>query len=186
MTLLATLGLAFGLGMDAFSVAVASGGVLGSVSIRQAFRLSFHFGLFQFAMPVVGWLIGSLVVDQIKEIDHWIAFALLGAIGARMIWEAVKSEPEAVPKDPTRGMSLVMLSVATSIDALAVGLTLAFIGTPILPPSILIGLVAANMTLLGLLLGRYAGRILGGRVEIAGGLILIGIGLKILLEHLYA
>ena len=184
MTLFSMLSIALGLGMDAFSVAVASGVSLGKVTHRQAFRLSFHFGLFQFAMPVLGWFAGVLVAEQIRGIDHWVAFGLLSVIGARMLWEAFDSGEDVVSKDPTRGASLVMLSVATSIDALAVGLTLAVIGVPVLVPSVVIGLVAANMTLIGLHLGKHAGRALGNGMEIAGGLVLIGIGLKILLEHL--
>jgi manganese efflux pump family protein len=186
MSLLATFGLAFGLGIDAFSVAVASGVALGKVSLRQSFRLSFHFGLFQFAMPIIGWLIGSLVAEYVRDFDHWIAFGLLSFVGVRMILGAVRGKDGGLPpRDPTKGASLIILSLATSIDALAVGLTLAIVGTPVLLPSIVIGLVAANMTLAGLQLGKYAGRMLGNRMEVIGGLVLIAIGLKILLEHLY-
>jgi manganese efflux pump family protein len=186
MSLLATFGLAFGLGIDAFSVAVASGVALGKVTPRQTFRLSFHFGLFQFAMPVIGWLIGSAVAGYVRDFDHWIAFGLLSFVGLRMIAGAIRGKDEGLPpRDPTKGTSLVILSVATSIDALAVGLTLALVGTSILLPSVVIGLVAANMTLIGLHVGKLAGRILGNRMEIFGGLVLIIIGLKILLEHLY-
>jgi manganese efflux pump family protein len=186
MSLLATFGLAFGLGIDAFSVALASGVALGKVTPRQTFRLSFHFGLFQFGMPIIGWLIGSMVAGYVFDFSHWIAFGLLSFVGVRMIAGALTGKDDGMPRrDPTKGASLIVLSFATSIDALAVGLTLAIVGTPVLLPAIVIGLVAANMTLIGLQLGRVAGRILGSRMEVVGGLVLIAIGLKLLLEQLY-
>ncbi|MGI5837154.1 MAG: manganese efflux pump MntP family protein, partial [Chloroflexota bacterium] len=132
MDLLPILGIAFGLAMDAFSVAVATGICLGKVTARQAFRLSFHFGFFQFAMPVLGWIAGSLVSEQIRSFDHWLAFGLLAFIGGKMIWEALQPEDGCVKGDPTRGVSLVMLSVATSLDAFAIGLSLALLEVPVL------------------------------------------------------
>lgn len=184
MELLPLVGIALGLAMDAFSVAVATGICLGKVHPRQAFRLSFHFGLFQFGMPVLGWTAGSLVAEQIRSFDHWLAFGLLSFVGGKMIWEALHPEEECVRGDPTRGISLVMLSLATSIDAFAVGLSLALLGAPVLFPSLVIGAVAGNMTLLGLQIRRRAGNLLGRRMEIVGGLVLIAIGIKILVEHL--
>ncbi len=185
MELLPLLAIAFGLAMDAFSVAVAAGICLGKVSARQAFRLSFHFGLFQAGMPVLGWAAGSLVAEQIRDFDHWVAFGLLSFVGGKMLWEALRPEKECGPRgDPTRGATLIMLAVATSIDAFAIGLSLALLQVPVLFPSLVIGLVAANMTLLGLQIGRRAGHLLGRKMEIMGGLVLIAIGLKILLEHL--
>ena len=180
MEFIALLGIAFGLAMDAFSVAVASGIVLGKVTPRQAFRLSFHFGLFQFAMPIVGWTLGSLVVCQVKSVGPWLAFFQLAAVGGKMVWESVH-ETEDVRGDPTRGVSLVVLSLATSLDAMAVGLSMALMGVPVLFPSIVIGAVAGNMTLLGLWLGRRAGHLLGRRMETAGGLVLLAIAVKVLL-----
>ncbi len=186
MDLLPLLGIAFGLAMDAFSVAVATGIALGKVSRRQAFRLSFHFGFFQFAMPILGWTAGSLVAEQIRGFDHWLAFGLLAYVGGKMLRDALGGDKDEqyARGDPTRGASLVMLSVATSIDAMAVGLSLVLIGMPILSPSVVIGAVAGNMTLLGLQLGRRVGPLFGRRMEVLGGLVLIGIGLKILFEHL--
>ncbi|MHB0868019.1 MAG: manganese efflux pump MntP [Chloroflexota bacterium] len=183
MELLPLLAIAFGLAMDAFSVAVASGIVLGKVTRRHLFRLSFHFGLFQAGMPVLGWLAGSLVAEQIGAFDHWLAFGLLGFVGGKMLWEALRPEAEYVRGDPTRGTTLVMLSVATSIDALAIGLSLALLRVPVLFPALVIGVVAAAMTALGLQLGKRAGHLLGNKMEILGGLVLIGIGFKILLSH---
>ncbi len=176
------LGIALGLAMDAFSVAVASGIAMGKVSSRQAFRLSFHFGLFQFGMPLLGWLLGSMVAEEIGAMGNWLAFGLLSLVGGKMLWESLHADEGCVREDPTRGLSLVMLSVATSIDALAVGLSLAFLRVPVLFPSLVIGVVAATMTGLGLQLGKRAGHLLGNRMEILGGLTLIGIAFKVLLH----
>ncbi len=176
------LGIALGLAMDAFSVAVASGIAMGKVSSRQAFRLSFHFGLFQFGMPLLGWLLGSMVAEQIGSIGNWLAFGLLSLVGGKMLWESLHAGEDCVREDPTRGLSLVMLSVATSLDALAVGLSLALLRVPVLFPSLVIGLVATIMTGLGLQLGKRAGHLLGNRMEIMGGLALIGVAFKVLLD----
>jgi manganese efflux pump family protein len=127
-----------------------------------------------------------MVAGYVHDFSHWIAFGLLSLVGVRMIAGALTGKDDGMPRrDPTKGASLIVLSFATSIDALAVGLTLAIVGTPVLLPAIVIGLVAANMTLIGLQLGRVAGRILGSRMEVVGGLVLIAIGLKLLLEQLY-
>jgi manganese efflux pump family protein len=181
---LTILGIAVALAMDAFAVALAAGTVLDPVTGRHLFRFGFHFGLFQFFMPIIGWLAGLSVQKWITAYDHWIAFALLAFVGVKMIWEALHDDKDdAVPSDPTRGLSLVMLAVATSIDALAVGLTLAMLGVGIWRPAVVIGLVAGILTVAGMLLGRRLGQIWGKRVEVCGGLILCGLGLKILLEH---
>jgi putative Mn2+ efflux pump MntP len=138
-------------------------------------------------MPVIGWLAGLTVERWISAFDHWIAFGLLVAVGGKMIYEAIRGDEEKrQTADPTRGMSLVVLSVATSIDALAVGLSLAFIGEDIWYPAVVIGLVAGVLTTVGLQLGQRFGHVLGRRMEILGGVILIGIGIKILVEHLIA
>jgi putative Mn2+ efflux pump MntP len=139
-------------------------------------------------MPIVGWFAGSTLVGLISGFDHWLAFALLGYVGAKMIRESFEKDDAELPrrlvKDPTRGASLVLLSVATSIDALAVGLSLAFLQVPILYPAVVIGVVAGSLTFIGLRLGRHVGRMLGPLMERVGGLILIGIGIKIVVEHL--
>jgi manganese efflux pump family protein len=183
MDWLSILGIAVALAMDAFAVALAAGTVLNPLTSRHLFRFGFHFGLFQFLMPVIGWLAGLTVQKWITDYDHWIAFILLAFVGGKMIWEALKHDDESMATDPTRGTTLVMLAVATSIDALAVGLTLAMLGVGIWRPAVVIGLVAAILTVVGMLLGRRLGQIWGKRVEICGGLILFGIGLKILIEH---
>ncbi len=170
--------------MDAFAVALGTSLALPRLTGRHLFRLGWHFGLFQALMPIAGWLAGLTVQRWIVAIDHWIAFGLLLFIGVRMIREAIAGEEERSGTDPTRGWSLVLLSVATSIDALAVGLTLAMLGISIWFPALIIGLVAGGLTLCGMVLGRRIGAAWGPRVEIAGGVILIAIGLKILVEHL--
>ena len=176
--------LSVALAMDAFAVALGAGLTLERLTGRHLFRLSFHFGLFQALMPVVGWLAGLSVQQWIANYDHWLAFGLLAFIGGKMIWEAFKEEKALEdPKDPTRGLTLVLLSVATSIDALAVGLTMGMLGTDIWLPALIIGLVAGAFTMAGMLLGRRIGALWGPRVEVLGGLVLCGIGLKILLEH---
>jgi len=184
---LTLLGIAVGLAMDAFAVAIAAGIALGTVSGRQTFRLAFHFGLFQFLMPVIGYLAGMTVERYIRGYDHWLAFALLGYIGGKMVLEGIRGGEEEGNggKDPTRGMSLVLLSVATSIDALAVGISLGVLHSEgIVYPGIVIGIVAAIFTAAGLHLGKRLGTVFGRRMEVVGGLVLIVIGLKILFDHL--
>ncbi len=186
MSTLTLLGIAIGLAMDAFAVAIGAGLQLCSVTKRQTFRMAWHFGLFQAFMPIIGWLAGLTLVDYIAPVDHWIAFGLLAIIGGKMIYEALKHQEEDVDRcDPTKGWRLVMLSVATSIDALAVGLSLAVLGVDIWYPALVIGVVAGVLTVVGLELGCRFGSLLGRRMEVVGGLILIGIGVKILVEHLW-
>ncbi len=184
MDTLTLLGIALALAMDAFAVALATGLALPLMTGRHLFRLGFHFGLFQALMPVLGWLAGLTIQKWIADYDHWIAFALLVFVGGKMIHEAfVDNDDEKKDRDPTRGWSLVMLSVATSIDALAVGLTLALLNVSVWVPSAVIGLVAGLLTVSGMLLGRRINSSWGKRVEVFGGLTLCVIGLKILLEH---
>ena len=186
MPLLDIILIAIGLAMDAFTVAMAVGLHLsgqGNISKRQYFRLGFHFGLFQFLMPIIGWLAGHTVAGYIHSFAHWVAAVLLGYIGVKLIIEGRKKEEYRIP-DPTRGFSLILLSVATSIDALALGLSLALLGTAILYPSVIIGLVAVLFTLGGLYLGKLIGVRWRGKVALLGGLVLIGIGIKVLIENL--
>jgi putative Mn2+ efflux pump MntP len=181
------IAVACALAMDAFAVAVVSGLTLSPVTGRQVFRLAFHFGLFQALMPVIGWVAGNAVYKYIAPVDHWVAFGLLGFVGGRMIWGSLHNGKEKKSlDDPTSGWKLVVLSVATSIDALAVGLSLALIGSPIIIPAIIIGLVAAAFTVTGMFLGRWISSSWGRRVEALGGAILVAMGIKILTEHLLA
>jgi putative Mn2+ efflux pump MntP len=184
MDFITLLGIALALAMDAFAVSLGVGLAVAPLTRRHLFRLGFHFGLFQALMPVIGWLAGITVQKQLAAFDHWLAFGLLAFVGGKMIHEAFKDEEQRETGDPTRGLSLVVLSVATSIDALAVGLSLGMLGVSIWRPAVVIGLVAGLLTLVGMLLGRRIGTLWGQRVEVLGGLILIGIGTKVLFEHL--
>ncbi len=175
-----------GLAMDAFAVCIVAGMTLDTVTRRHTFRLAFHFGLFQFMMPILGWWAGHAVAEYIVDYDHWLAFGLLGCVGGRMLLEARGKETPVGKADPTRGWMLVTLSVATSIDALAVGLGMAFIGVSIWLPSVVIGLVAAALSVVGLRFGTRLGSQWGHRAEFAGGCILILIGTRILISHLTA
>jgi putative Mn2+ efflux pump MntP len=171
--------------MDALAVAIATGILLGKVSGRQTFRLSWHFGLFQFLMPVCGWMAGLSIERYLSGYDHWLAFGLLGFIGGKMIYEALRgSGVEKSVSDPTRGMSLVFLSVATSIDALAVGLSLGVMRIRIWYPAVVIGMVAGSLTAIGMHLGAPLGNRLGRKMEVFGGIVLVGIGCYILYNHL--
>ncbi|MCK5126054.1 MAG: manganese efflux pump [candidate division Zixibacteria bacterium] len=186
MGIIEILFIAIALAMDAFTVAMAVGLHLsceGPVSGRQYFRLGFHFGLFQFLMPIIGWLAGTTIADYIQTFDHWVAFILLSYIGIKLIREGGKTDKYRC-EDPTKGFSLIILSIATSIDALAMGLSLALLGTEIIYPSIIIGIVAVVFTLIGMKAGNKIGQHWRARVAWIGGIILIGIGLKTLLDHL--
>ena len=181
------LGVSIALAVDAFAVALAAGAVLNPLAERRWFRLSFHFGLFQALMPIAGWLAGRSMLHWISAYDHWIAFGLLSLIGGRMIFEATKNgEDKKFVRDPTKGLTMVMLSVATSIDALAVGFSLAILKISIWFPALIIGVVAAILTFTGMLLGKKVGSLWGQRVEVVGGIVLCLIGVKILMDHLFA
>jgi putative Mn2+ efflux pump MntP len=178
------IGIAVSLAMDAFAVAVAASVSLGQVYPRQAFRLSFHFGLFQALMPLIGWLAGRTVAGTIEAYDHWAAFALLTFVGIRAIRSALKDDgSESAGKDPTRGFTLIGLSVATSLDALAVGLSFSFLQVRIWSAVAVIGLVAALATLIGMTIGSRLGMRFGRIAELVGGLVLILIGMRIVLDH---
>jgi len=189
MNLLTILGIAVALAMDAFAVAIATGVSLKQVSIRQTFRLSWHFGLFQALMPVIGWLLGASVQGYMEAYAHWVAFILLAVVGTNMLKEAVlrddEEDEEKPRKDATKGMTLVMLSIATSIDALAVGLSMSMLRVSIVTPAIIIGIVAGLFTIGGLHLGKKVSRLtwLSTWAEIIGGLVLWLIGLNILREN---
>lgn len=185
MSALALLGIAVGLAMDTFAVAIAASVSLGSVSARQVFRFGFHFGLFQAMMPMIGWLAGSTIEQYIVDWDHWVAFGLLALVGGKAIYGAFTQKKNGRPQsDPTRGWMLVTLATATSIDALAVGLTFAMLQVRIWYPCLVIGIVTAAFTITGMLTGSRLGRRFGQRVEVLGGLVLIGTGIKILVQHL--
>jgi putative Mn2+ efflux pump MntP len=176
--------IAVGLAMDAFAVSLGVGTAQKADDLRSQFRLFFHFGVFQMGMTLLGWLAGSTVAHFIKDYDHWVAFALLLYVGVNMIHSGLNGASETYNSNPSKGRLLVVLCVATSLDALAVGMSMAMLGSPVLIPSIIIGVVASALSLVGLRIGDGLGKAFGKRIEIFGGLLLIGIGINILIEHL--
>jgi manganese efflux pump family protein len=172
---------ALALGTDAFAVAMVIAAGLPCFTARHTFRLAWHFGLFQSMMTALGWLGGEGLSAFAGELSKWIAFGLLVALGINMIRQSLHPEDRADDFDPTRGWSLVGLSVATSIDALAVGISLGLLGTSIPVPALVIGLVALAMTFVGTRIGLKAGDHLGQWAERVGGFVLIAIGIRVLL-----
>jgi putative Mn2+ efflux pump MntP len=186
MSLFLVLGVAVALAMDCFAITLGLACGTKGLTMKQAVRMAAFFGGFQFVMPVAGWLAGDKLLGFIKSFDHWVAFGLLALIGGRMIYESfgLNEEEKTCRPDQTQGMRLVVLSLATSIDALAVGLSLGVIRTGILYPAAVIGVTSFVLTIAGAKLGPVAGRLAGRRAELLGGLILVSIGIKILIEHL--
>jgi putative Mn2+ efflux pump MntP len=179
-------GIAVALAMDCFAVTLGLACSVRGLTMRQAVRVAAFFGGFQFLMPVAGWFAGERLLGLIRGIDHWIAFGVLALIGGRMIWQSfgMSDEKRESRRDQTRGTRLLVLALATSIDALAAGLSLGVIRANILYPAAVIGFTSFALTIAGAGLGPIAGRIAGRRAELLGGIILIGIGVKILFEHL--
>ncbi len=185
LNLLSILIIALGLSADCFAVALSGSVAVKRIFPRQVLRISLSFGVFQALMLVLGWLAGSTIVELIADYDHYLAFLLLAFVGSRMIWESFHSEGGVRQNvDLTKGFLLLTLSIATSIDALAVGLTFAFLEVDIVLASATIGTVAFIVTAIGCLIGNKVGRIVGKRAEAIGGMVLISIGLRILLEHI--
>ena len=178
--------LAVGLSMDAFAVSVCKGLSAGRVTLTHALTAGLWFGGFQGLMPFLGWLLGSSVSQYIEAVDHWVAFGLLAVIGGKMAWESLRrgcgEEGEAPPD--LSAQRLCMLAIATSIDALAVGVSMAFMSVHILASAAVIGVVAFALSVTGGLVGRRLGCLFQRRAELTGGLVLIAIGVKILIEHL--
>ena len=175
---------AVGLAMDAFAVSLGVGTGGQAKDSRAKFRLAFHFGFFQFMMTVVWWLLGSTVAAFIDGIDHWVALALLGYVGANMVRSGLSPNTETYSTDPSRGKTLMMLCVATSLDALAVGISMAMIHVDVWRPSAIIGIVCLILSAVGLLAGARLGEKFGKRMEIIGGVILICIGIRVLITHI--
>lgn len=173
--------IAVGLSMDAFAVSIAKGISAERDRMRSALLLASLFGGFQALMPVIGWLAGVGLSDMINNVDHWVAFALLGLIGAKMIYDSRKDD-DGSEGDVTISVALV-LAVATSIDALMVGLGFAFLEISIWIPIMMIGMITFAMSYTGFIFGSRMGMIFGRRIKVIGGLILILIGLRILIEH---
>lgn len=191
MDIITLLSTALGLSMDAFAVSLSDGTFLKKASPLQTVKIAGMFGLFQGLMPIIGYLIANLFSAQIVAIDHWIAFALLLFIGGKMIWETLHEECEDPIGDPTGWRTLLLMAVATSIDAMAVGVTMAMSRTDLLSSSYgflvcaaVIALITFACCAVGVQLGCKTGNRYGKRAQIAGGIVLILIGVKILLEHL--
>jgi putative Mn2+ efflux pump MntP len=184
MDIIGILIIALGVAMDAFAVSLGVGTNRAANNKRSVLRLAFHFGIFQGMMILLGWLAGSTIARWISQFDHWIALFLLIFVGINMIRSGLNQESESYKTNPTRGSLMVVLSVATSLDALAVGISLALIKTPIIMSAIIISLITFGLSLVGLLAGNRLGKKFGKRMEILGGLILIGIGFRILFSHI--
>jgi manganese efflux pump family protein len=184
MGLIEILFISVGLAMDAFAVSICAGTNELTRGKRPTFRLSFHFGLFQFMMPVIGWFLGTGIQKYIEAYDHWVVLILLSFVGIKMFISGFDKNSDLKNGDLSKGMNLVVLSIATSVDALAIGISFAMLQTGIWFPSIIIGIVTAGLSVLGVQLGNKLGTKFGKKMEIAGGVILILIGIRILLEHI--
>jgi manganese efflux pump family protein len=186
MHLATILFIAIGLAMDAFAVSVVVGSVYRQLHVKQALRMALFFGGFQAVMPVIGFLAGLGLKEHIAAYDHWVAFGLLTLVGGKMIYESLKIEAAQRNLDPCNLLVLLALAVATSIDALAVGITLSLLVASIALAAAIIGLVTFGLSYAGVTIGKRFGHVCESQIEVAGGLILIGIGVKILVEHLMA
>ncbi len=175
--------IAVGLAADALAVSVSSGAILRKMRLRHALRIAIFFSFFQGLMPWIGWELAGLAGDWLQNIDHWIAFTLLVLIGGKMVYDSSQVHEED-DRDPLNLYILFTLAIATSIDALAIGVTFSFLDISILEPVLVIGLVTFVLSLAGTYIGAFFGHIFEDKIELAGGIILIGIGVKILLEHL--
>ena len=185
MDFLSVVIIAIGLAMDAFAVSISCGLTVPSPKRLNSLKIASAFGAFQAIMPVIGWGIGRFFSEYISAIDHWIAFVLLAFIGMRMIYNAIRIDECETIMNPSSFKTLFSLSIATSIDALAVGVTFAFLHIHIIGPVLIIGIITFFISVIGLLIGHKLGSYFEKRVEIFGGIVLIGIGLKILIEHIY-
>jgi putative Mn2+ efflux pump MntP len=180
---LLTILIALSLAMDSFSVAITRGLALTQKNILgEAVKIGFFFGFFQAIMPLIGWLVGVSILEFISAFDHWITFGLLTVIGLRMIYEAIKTESKKIVSSPSLSV-LFMLSIATSIDALAIGLSYSILTSSIVMPAVIIGVITFSLSFLGVYIGKRFGEIFK-KIGVLGGLILIGIGIRILTDHI--
>lgn len=184
MDIITTMLIAFGLAADAFAASITSGIKIKRLRLKNALMIATFFGFFQAIMPLVGWLVGRSLKGLISEVDHWVAFGLLGFVGYRMIYESIQSETTKKELNPLNIYVLLTLSVATSIDALVVGISFAFLQNYIATLVINIGIVTFILSFIGVFIGNKFGNWFNNKIEVVGGLILIFIGAKILLEHL--
>jgi putative Mn2+ efflux pump MntP len=186
MNFLSTSFLSLGLAADAFTVSLSCGLLIQRIKINKALKIALFFGIFQFLMSFIGWAAGINFSDLIANYDHWIAFGLLSLIGGKMIYESFQSEHEQKKFNPLDSSTLLVLAIATSIDALAAGLGLSLLKTSISLTATLIGVITFSLSFVGVFIGHKIGNKFNHKIEMAGGLILIFIGSKILLEHLTA
>lgn len=184
MNFIMILFIALGLAMDAFAVSIVTGSVCRKLHVRHALRMAMFFGAFQAVMPLVGSLAGLGLKTYIDPYDHWIAFGLLAFVGGKMIYEAFAIESTDRSLDPSKLMILLSLSVATSVDALAVGVTLSLLTNSVAFAVVVIGLVTFGLSYVGVVIGKRFGHFCESQIEIVGGLVLIAIGVRILLAHL--
>lgn len=184
MAIIPIIFIALGLAMDAFAVSITTGLALKKAKVNDALKMALSFGLFQAIMPALGWWIGISLRDFISSIDHWIAFSLLLFVGCKMIYEAITVKPHKRGINSLSFYFILVLSIATSIDALAIGVSFALLGVSIILPIIVIGSITFLLSFFGFVAGSKFGRLLGRKVEIAGGIVLISIGIKILVDHL--
>lgn len=185
MNLLSIIILAIGLAMDSFAVSVSQGLLMTRFRIRRAFLIALLFGFFQALLPVIGWLLGLRVADFIQDFDHWIAFALLIVIGSKMIWESSALCNKKTEKFHSASFAtLLVFAVATSIDAFAIGLSFSIIGITIITPVIIIGIITFIFSYSGVFIGSKVGHIAESKIEALGGIIIIAVGIKILIEGL--
>jgi len=175
--------IAFALAMDCFSVLISSGITIRKIKLTHALKIAIAFGIFQMFMPIVGWAVGFILQEIVMELDHWIAFGLLTIIGIRMIRNTI-TDGQKIRANILNNYVLLTLSIATSIDAMAVGIGVVFLEISLIMAVILIGIVTFLLSLLGVFIGKRFGHLFKNRVEAIGGIILIGIGVKILIEHL--
>lgn len=186
MSFLEILFVALGLASDAFAVSVSAGSSGAVKGTRAQVRLSFHFGLFQFLMPIIGWLAGLSIVSYVQAFDHWVAFILLLWVAIRMFQSTDEDKERSRLQDPSRGVIMVMLSIATSLDALAVGLSLAFLDVSIWYPAFIIGIVTGTTSFIGIVMGGRFSKKFGNHAARIGGVILILIAIRILVAHLFS
>lgn len=184
MDMLTVILIALGLSMDAVAVAIGMGLSINSLQIRQGFVIGLFFGSFQALMPVAGWLAGRSLRSVMMSVDHWVAFGLLVIVGAKMIYESLRDKSGEDGSRMFNMRSLVTLSVATSIDAFAIGISFAMLKISIVSPVLIIGVTTFLLSFLGVGLGKHAGHLMPKKFEIVGGVILIGIGFRILAEHI--
>lgn len=177
--------ISIGLAMDALAVSLGIGTSGQIPSLRGKLRLAAHFGIFQSGMTALGWLAGDTIILYVEQFDHWIAFLLLAYVGINLIRAGAGQDRKAFEHDPSTGRTLVILSFATSIDAFAVGLSIAFLRVPVLLSVVMIGLVALLLSCLGVFAGTRLGALFGRRMEMFGGAVLLFIGLRVVFTHLF-